>query len=269
MLAILVLACYLASAVWLGLSMYRADQHAARGQHMAGLTLGVVAVVMHFVLLWQTVFSRPALAFTVLDTASLVGLAMAAIALIAVMRRPSFAAAAATLFALSGLAAAFTNEGSRRFVVESHGWELVTHIVLSVLAYALITIGTGLAVGQALLDKRLRGHQPLGVLRVLPSIEALESGMFQAIGAGFAILSLALFSGFVFVDNLQTQHLTHKTVLSCLAWASFAVLLTGRWRFGWRGRTALWWTLAGFALLGLAYFVSKLVLESLIGRHWG
>jgi ABC-type uncharacterized transport system permease subunit len=57
--------------------------------------------------------------------------------------------------------------------------------------------------------------------------------------------------------------------LSVLAWTSFAVLLFGRWRFGWRGRTALWWTIAGFALLSLAYFVSKLILESVLGRHWG
>ena len=103
----------------------------------------------------------------------------------------------------------------------------------------------------------------------LPSVEALEAGTFQALTAGFAVLTLALFSGFVFVDNLFAQHLVHKTVLSCLAWVVFAVLLFGRWRFGWRGRTATNWALSGFALLGLAYFGSKIVLESILGRHWG
>ena len=49
----------------------------------------------------------------------------------------------------------------------------------------------------------------------------------------------------------------------------FAVLLFGRWRFGWRGRTATIWALSGFALLALAYFGSKIVLESILGRHWG
>ena len=94
-----------------------------------------------------------------------------------------------------------------------------------------------------------------------------RAGTFQALAAGFAVLTLALFSGFVFVDNLFAQHLVHKTVLSCLAWVVFAVLLFGRWRFGWRGLQANW-ALSGFALLGLAYFGSKIVLESL-GRHWG
>jgi ABC-type uncharacterized transport system permease subunit len=100
-------------------------------------------------------------------------------------------------------------------------------------------------------------------------VEALESAAFQALASGFAVLTLALFSGFVFVDNLFAQHLVHKTVLSCLAWIVFAVLLFGRWRFGWRGRRAANWALSGFALLGLAYFGSKIVLESILGRHWG
>ena len=90
-----------------------------------------------------------------------------------------------------------------------------------------------------------------------------------ALGAGFAVLTLALFSGFIFVRDLFAQHLIHKTVLSCLAWIVFAILLFGRWRFGWRGRVARTWTLSGFALLGLAYFGSKIVLETILGRHWG
>ena len=59
-----------------------------------------------------------------------------------------------------------------------------------------------------------------------------------------------------------------KTVLSLVAWAFFAVLLYGRWRYGWRGRLAVRGALAGYALLVLAYFGSKLVLELILGQHW-
>jgi ABC-type uncharacterized transport system permease subunit len=58
-------------------------------------------------------------------------------------------------------------------------------------------------------------------------------------------------------------------VLSLIAWALFGVLLIGRSRFGWRGRVAQRWTLSGFAVLALAYFGTKFVLEQLLGRHWG
>ena len=54
-----------------------------------------------------------------------------------------------------------------------------------------------------------------------------------------------------------------------IAWAIFASLLFGHWRFGWRGRTAARYTIAGFVALALAYFGSKFVLETLLGRHWG
>jgi len=46
----------------------------------------------------------------------------------------------------------------------------------------------------------------------------------------------------------------------------FGALLAGRWRFGWRGRRAVIWILAGTGLLILAYLGSKFVLEVLLGR---
>jgi ABC-type uncharacterized transport system permease subunit len=37
-------------------------------------------------------------------------------------------------------------------------------------------------------------------------------------------------------------------------------------RYGWRGQTAIRWTLIGFVLLLLAYFGSKLVLELILKK---
>jgi ABC-type uncharacterized transport system permease subunit len=84
--------------------------------------------------------------------------------------------------------------------------------------------------------------------------------------AGVLFLSVSLISGFMFIENLFAQHLVHKTVLSLLAWLIFSGLLLGRWRYGWRGKTATKWTLSGFVLLVLAYFGSKFVLELVLHR---
>lgn len=269
MLSIVVLACYLACAAWLASSVYRADENAARGRRIAGLGLGTIAVVLHASLLWKSVFTKPELAFTIAETASLIGWPTGLIALLLTWTKPRFAGIGSILMAIAGVVAATTVEGAAGYTREQQSWEIAAHIVLSTLAYALLTIAVALAIALALLDRRLRSRQPLGMLTILPSMEALESATFQALGAGFAILTLALFSGFIFVRDLFAQHLIHKTVLSCLAWIVFAVLLFGRWRFGWRGRVARNWTLSGFALLGLAYFGSKIVLETILGRHWG
>ena len=72
-----------------------------------------------------------------------------------------------------------------------------------------------------------------------------------------------------FFDNIREQHLAHKMAFSTLAWLAYAILLWGRAREGWRGRKALRWTFAGYALLGLSYFGSKLILENILGKHWG
>lgn len=271
MLSAIVLACYLACAAWLASSVYHAGEHAAHGRRAAGLALGLIALVLHAILLWRVLFDRPVLAFTVAETASLIGWPIGLIAIALAWRRPRFASIGVVLTVVAGVVAATTVEGAGGYALERPNWEIGAHIVLSTLAYALVTIAAALALAQTLLDRRLRSRKPLGWLATLPSVEALEAGTFQALAAGFAVLTLALFSGFVFVEDLfsNAQHLLHKTILSCLAWVVFAVLLFGRWRFGWRGRTSTYWALSGFALLGLAYFGSKIVLESILGRHWG
>jgi ABC-type uncharacterized transport system permease subunit len=49
----------------------------------------------------------------------------------------------------------------------------------------------------------------------------------------------------------------------------FGLLLAGRWRYGWRGRKALRWTLAGFVTLLIAYVGSRFVLEVVLSRSLG
>ncbi|EDN66789.1 Cytochrome c assembly protein [Beggiatoa sp. PS] len=86
------------------------------------------------------------------------------------------------------------------------------------------------------------------------------------IAVGFGFLSLSLISGMVFLEDIFAQHLVHKTALSIVAWCVFAILLFGRWRYGWRGKTAIRWTLSGFVALMLAYFGTKMVLELILHR---
>jgi len=175
----------------------------------------------------------------------------------------------ALLLVIAAMLEAAFSEGARNFTMGRPGWELTFHIAMATTAFAFLTIGAVLAVAQVFVDRRLRSRQPLGLLRILTPLESLESGCFHSILAGFALLTLALVTGAFFVDNLFAQHLVHKVVLAIIAWLVFGVLLLGRWRFGWRGRKALRWTLAGYVLLGLSYFGSKFVLENMLGRHWG
>jgi ABC-type uncharacterized transport system permease subunit len=92
----------------------------------------------------------------------------------------------------------------------------------------------------------------------------METLLFQFLGFGFICLSASLLSGFVYLEDIFSQHLVHKTVLSIVGWVILGVLLFGRFKFGWRGRTAIRWTLSAFVFLMLAFFGSKLVLEFIL-----
>ena len=175
----------------------------------------------------------------------------------------------AILLACAALGAAMTGTGHTFAEASAPGWELTAHILLSMGAAALLFAAAVTAVLLVFLDRRLRTRRLADLPSGMPPLDALERVMFRLIGAGFALLTLALFTGFVFVTNLFTQNLVQKTVLSLIAWLLFGVLLIGRSRFGWRGRSAVRWTLSGFGVLAVAYFGVKFVLEDLFGRHWG
>jgi len=88
------------------------------------------------------------------------------------------------------------------------------------------------------------------------------------LGLGFLLLTLTLMTGIFFSEEIFGRALpfTHHVLLSLIAWVLFGILLFGRWRYGWRGRTAVIWTVAGYTLLLLGYFGSKFVLEVLLKR---
>jgi ABC-type uncharacterized transport system permease subunit len=96
----------------------------------------------------------------------------------------------------------------------------------------------------------------------------LEQLLFRVIGAAFVFLTLTLATGIAFSETLfgRAMRLDHKTVFAILSWLTFGLLLAGRLLYGWRGRTALRWTLTGFLMLLLAYVGSRFVLEVVLHR---
>ncbi|NNM62082.1 MAG: cytochrome c biogenesis protein CcsA [Steroidobacteraceae bacterium] len=202
------------------------------------------------------------------EAISLLAWTLAVLACLIALER-QYRVLAAILLWSAALGAAATGDGHKYRVDAVPAWELSAHILLSMAAAALLFAAAVTASMLVLLDRRLRARRIAKLPHQLPPMDVLEKVMFRLIGSGFALLTLSLFTGFVFVTNLFEQHLVHKTVLSLMAWVVFAILLIGRVRYGWRGRFAVRLTLAGFVLLALAYFGSKFVLEYIFGRQWG
>ncbi len=138
------------------------------------------------------------------------------------------------------------------------------HIMISVIAYSLIMLSALQAIALAYQDHSIRSHHPGGFIRFLPPLHDMETLLFQMLGFGFIFLSTSLISGFFFMQDLFAQHLVHKTVFSIIGWTILAILLFGRFKFGWRGKIAIRWTLTAFVFIMLAYFGSKLVIEFIL-----
>jgi ABC-type uncharacterized transport system permease subunit len=149
------------------------------------------------------------------------------------------------------------------------------HIAIAMLAYSTLTIAAFHAVLMALQETRLHAHPALSkrswfaaAIDRLPALLTMERLLFRLIAFGFALLTLTVLSGVVFSDQLfgRAFKWDHKNIFTMLSWALFGVLLAGRkWR-GWRGKTALTFTLSGFATLFLAYIGSRFVLEVVLHR---
>jgi ABC-type uncharacterized transport system permease subunit len=149
---------------------------------------------------------------------------------------------------------------------------LRTHLLVAILAYTLLTIAALHALLMAALDRQLHAATREGaaarLFRNVPSLLSLEKVLFRLIGAGFVLLTATVASGVLFSEQLfgQALRFEHKTVFAIASWIVFAGLLLGRAIFGWRGRVALRWTLAGFLMLFLAYAGSRFVIEVILQR---
>ncbi|MCO6442124.1 MAG: cytochrome c biogenesis protein CcsA [Nitrococcus mobilis] len=255
---------YLAAST--GLTLRLVSRPGGRTIRNASLLLALLAVTAHAMQVYQTTWTATGLNLSFFNAASLVGWLMAAFLLLATLRQPvenlgivilPVAAVTALLSLIFG-----RTQASSAPIGANIDW----HILFSMVAYSLL----GIAAAQALLlwvqEYHLRNRHPGGFIRMLPALQTMEDILFQLLRLGFVVLTIALITGALSLDNILAQHLVHKTVLSITAWIVFAVLLFGHWRFGWRGRTAIRWTLGGFIALMLAYFGTKLVLQFILHR---
>jgi ABC-type uncharacterized transport system permease subunit len=148
--------------------------------------------------------------------------------------------------------------------VSASAW-LPLHLALGISCYGLFAA----AVVHAWLMTRAERHirlaeDPQSGIPLL----TLERLTFRFVIAGFALLTATLLAGWLFGDTLygRAWRWDHKSVFSLLSWLTFAILLLGRLKFGWRGRNAVRVLYAGAALLLLAYAGSRFVMEVVLER---
>jgi len=141
---------------------------------------------------------------------------------------------------------------------------LPLHWALGIASYGLIAAAVVHAWLMQRAEKAMRQGVSLDTAMPLLTLERLT---FRFVGAGFVLLSATLLAGWTFSELFASHFIwNHKTVFSVLSWLTIGVLLLGRWRLGWRGRTAVRMLYLAAGLLLLGYVGSRFVLEVILQR---
>ncbi|VAW67229.1 Inner membrane protein YpjD [hydrothermal vent metagenome] len=225
---------------------------------------GFAAVILHGFVLYEHMTSDNGFQFGFFDAASSVAIVISLLVLLMSIKRRT-EILAVVILPITAVTLLTQSLSQPSYMLPYDAPEgLKIHVLVSIIAYSILGLAACMSIVLSLQNRLLHNHHPGGWLKKIPPLQVMEKLLFDLITSGFIGLTIALASGFIFLEDLLAQHLVHKTVLSIIAWLVFANLLIGRFTLGWRGRTAIRWTLIGFASLMLAYFGSKFVLEFIV-----
>ncbi len=255
---------YLITTLWIGVSIFKLNESPFLTRKLPTLGLGACALLLHALALYQNTVTASGVSLGFYNALSLISWVVVLLVLLVSSIKPAdnlsiIFLPAAALALLLELVMPHTYILPEKFSIG-----LRLHILLSVTAYSLLTIAAVQAIILAVQEKQLHNKHPIRSMRLLPPMQTMEELLVQLLAIGFFLLSLSLSSGLMFVQDIFSQHLSHKVVFSFLAWIIFGLVLWGRWIWGWRGKKLIHWTLGGFSLLILAYFGSKLVYEFIL-----
>lgn len=254
---------------YLGLGyFYRPGAPEGRASTFAGRLLLFLPLLLHVYLLGEVVFPAGGLSLGF-------GATVSAVAALTVL----FYGLAAWHYPLAGMqalvlifaAVAVTLQGllpSGPVVASSDLPLFRLHLVLAFVAYGLFTIAALQAAMMAVAERHLHKPVPPRMVAGMPPLLTLETLLFHMVELGFLILTVTLVSGIFFSEAIYGHPLprTHMTVFGIGSWLIYAALLAGRRLYGWRGRTAVRWTLAGFVALLLSYVGVRFVVEVILHR---
>ena len=231
------------------------------------LALSVFAVALHGLCLALVFYAKAGIDLSLFTIASLIAFAATLTILAASFAQPQGRLQNLYLFvfplSIVAVAGSLAFGGTKVRQVLEGG--LLAHLLVSIFAYTLLTVAAFQAILLRVQERHIRHKEPMGVIRILPSLETLEIALFQLLWAGFALLTVSIVIGFVFLDNVLAREVVYHTVLATLSWFIYVGLLSGHLVFGWRGKMAARWTLAAFGLLVVGYFGSRFILEFVLG----
>ena len=143
-------------------------------------------------------------------------------------------------------------------------FETGLHIATSVIAFGAVAYAGTLAVLLSWQHAKLKERPVTHLIVVLPPLDAMEHLFLRTVQTAWIILTSALITGFIYVEDFWGQKLAHKTVLSLVAWLGMALALWQHLKKGGVTSTMRKTAVGAAALLCIGYLGSKAVLEFIV-----
>lgn len=221
--------------------------------------ISLLAIIIHAVLLHRWIDVGAGQNLTFFNTLSQIFWFAALLSWLIALRRPSLNLTI-ILYPLAGISIILVLFFSGSYIINiKEDPRAFIHILLSFLALSILIIASIQAIFLGILNQALRKKYSNVLTQSLPPLQRMESLLFQLIAVGFCSLTAVIITGISFFPGLFHRALWHHMVFAFFAWVIFGILIIGRVYFGWRGRTAIRWTLAGVVLLLLAYLTSQVL----------
>jgi len=165
---------------------------------------------------------------------------------------------------ITGMSLLVSQSIGQQYLIDASSPGYLIHILISITAISVISLAAIQSIFVNILDGRLKQH-PAPSVKGLPALQDMENFLYILVWTGFILLTLSIITAALFMTGTGAEIPLHKPLLAIASWLVFATFLIGRHRKGWRGRTAVHWTMSGFILLFLSYFGTRTVLEFILG----
>ena len=239
----------------------------AKANYKLLFSIAIVAIVFQLLTVRNILFSNEQLQFSLAAMSLLVNVLITSVLTIRSLKHANLMILLVTyLFStLLSLGLLFVPLSSSIYLgsIVDSSTPLFIHVVLSMAAYCVLVIASLYAIQFRYIDAKLKA-KTLSLNSHLPPLNVVELQQFRLMTIGLLLLTLALATGFTFLDNMWSKDYAHKTVLSVIAWSMFAILTFGHKQYGWRGNNSAIATIIAAIVLTLAYFGSRFVKEILL-----
>lgn len=226
-------------------------------------TLTVLAIVLHGFATFDLLLNDGGLDLSLLKILSLLALVINGLVIVTSRREPLSSLYLVLLpISVVTLVLALISSSTKSTAVIPYS--LHAHILTSIVAYSFLAIAALQALLVGYQNWQLKHKHQNALMRTMPALETMEKLLFKLIWLGEVLLTASLLTGFYVYDDFFAQQLIHKVTFSIVAWLVYAVLIFGRYHYGWRGQRAINWTWVGFSAILLGYLGSKFVIEFIL-----